>query len=418
MDIIQVNNCDLTGRRFNGHDLQLSLNKLGHKSFQFVLEKYGNEPTTIPLCNPNELFIRSIIRNLEYQLSMANLLYPFGNNLLNHSLFKNADIIHYHLIHNYFLSIFDFLKLTSLKPSVWTVHDPWVVTGHCIYPRECMGWKNGCLKCPNVNDAVLPMQMDKASQIWKIKNQVYCQMDVDIIVASQFMEDYIKNSPLTAHFKHIHKVPFGIEVESFQNRDKNKARDRFKIAKGSFTIAFRSDSNKNKGLKYIIWMLEKLNTDIPITLITIGVEPLPSYIAEKYHIIELGWSNDLETLYDFYAAGDVFLMPSLVESFGLMAIEAMAAGCPIVVFENTVLTEITFAPECGIAVPYKNSDSLKAAVEHLTRNPDECRWRGEKGKELARKHYRYKDYVNRHLALYMEILERKGMNDRRETSYA
>lgn len=43
MNIIQVSNTDLPGRKFNGHDLQLSLNKLGHTTHQLVLEKLGKE---------------------------------------------------------------------------------------------------------------------------------------------------------------------------------------------------------------------------------------------------------------------------------------------------------------------------------------------------------------------------------------
>ncbi len=414
MNIVHVNNCDLPGRRFNGHDLQLSLNRLGHKAYQFVVEKYGCEPTTISLVETvfgeERRIFGSILENLKYQLSMINLIQPFGKSLFVHPNFREADIVHYHLIHNDVISLLDFPNLTNLKPSVWTVHDPWIVTGHCIHPHECVGWKNGCLNCMRFDEMPFPMKSDKASQMWNIKKQVYKEMDVDIVVASQFMEEYIKKSPLTANFKHIHKIPFGIEVDSFSKANKKKARKRWGISDKSFVIAFRAESNEIKGLKYIIEMLNKLTTYISITVLTVGGEALPLNLTEKYKVVELGWQNDLTVLYDFYAASDVFLMPSLAESFGLMAIEAMAAGCPVVVFEETVLQEITYAPECGIAVPYKNSNMLKITVERLMKNPDECRWRGEKGKELAQKYYKYDDYVNAHIALYQEILERKRIS--------
>jgi len=407
MNIIHVNNCDLMGRRFNGHDLQLSLNKLGHKANQFVVEKQGKEPTTISLTNGHSLLIRSLLNNLEHQLSMTNLLYPFGKMLMEDPIFKSSDIIHYHLIHNNFISILDFPNMIKEKPSIWTVHDPWLVTGHCIHPKECMKWKTGCFSCTQLSDEAFPMQTDKASQIWKIKQRIYGQIDIDIVVANQFMEQYVKNSPLTQHFTHIHKIPFGIEVEKFQKIDKVEARNYFKIPLDHFVIAFRSDTNEIKGLKYIIEMLNKIKTNRPITLLTIGGCSLPSHINKKYSVIELGWKNDFFDIAGFYSACDVFLMPSLAESFGLMAIEAMAAGRPIVVFENTVLPEITFAPECGIAVTYKDSNALRLVVEHLMHNPREGQWRGEKGKELASKYYSYQLYVNRHLELYEEVLDRR-----------
>lgn len=405
MRIAEVNNLDLTGRIFNGHDLQLSLNALGHKACQFVLQKEGTAPTTIPLCGPDELFLRDMLKNMECCLGIANLIYPFGRKLSEQPLFKSADIVHYHLVHNSFISLLDFPRLARLVPSVWTVHDPWIVTGHCVHPLSCEGWKNGCRNCPNLDDEALPMKVDNAFQMWKIKKQVYEKLDIDIVVASQFMKEYITKSPLTSHFKHIHKISFGLDTEKF-NHKKKSARSRWNIPDGSFVIAFRAEKNKLKGLKFIIEMLEKLEISRPVILLATGRLPLPKNITEKFRRIELGWQNNPDILLDFYAAADVFIMPSLAESFGLMAVEAMASGCPVIVFENTVLPEITFAPECGVAVPYKSSEGIKAAVERLVKSPDECHRRGELGRAIVKEHYSYKDYVRRHIELFHEILGR------------
>lgn len=408
MNIVQVTNSDLVGRRFNGHDLHLSLNHLGHTAYQFVMEKLGDELTTISIANKNEMFVRSMMRKLEYELSTNNLLFPFGRFLAVNSKFQEANVAHFHLIHNHFLSLYDLPMLSNLVPSIWTVHDPWIVTGHCVHPRECMGWKSGCMNCPMLEDAAFPMQVDKAAQMWELKRQAYKQMNIDIVVSSQFMEDYIRTSPLTSHFKYIHRIPFGIKVEDFQQSTKVESRRRFGIDDQQFVIAFRADSNEIKGQKYILKMLEKLSAERPITLLTVGLDSLPLHIKEKFPVIELGWQHDPKIISDFYNAANVFLMPSLAESFGLMAIEAMASGCPVIVFEDTVLPEITFAPECGIAVPYKNSEKLRKVVERLIQSPDECRIRGSRGKELAKKHYQYEDYVNRHIKLYQEVMNRKA----------
>lgn len=395
------------GRRFNGHDLQISLNSLGHNSYHFVMEKLGNDPNTISIINSDESHIRSMMRKLEYELSTNNLLFPFGKFLADFKEYQVADIAHFHLIHNHFLSVFDIPMLTKLVPTIWTVHDPWMVTGHCVHPRGCSGWINGCENCLILDDPAFPMQVDKASQMWEIKRQIFNSIDIDLVVSSKFMEDYVRTSPLTSHFKNIHMIPFGIRVEEFQKTTKVNSRKRFGIAENNFVITFRADLNEIKGQKYILKMLEELNVGIPITILTVGLDSLPSYIKEKYTVIELGWQNDHDIIVDFYSAADVFLMPSLAESFGLMAIEAMATGCPVIVFEETVLPEITFAPEFGIAVPYKNSSKLREAVEYLVNSPEEHRIRSERGKELARKHYRYDDYVSKHINLYHEVHNRK-----------
>ncbi|NLM10792.1 MAG: glycosyltransferase [Clostridiaceae bacterium] len=406
MNIIQISDTDLPGRRFNGYDLKLFLNQQGHQVYQFVMNKVSNDPNTIQLLTDRGLIIRTMLIDFEKRLCMNGLTYPYGEIMKGRQEFQKADIIHYHLIHNYFLSLLDLPLLTKLKPSVWTIHDPWAFTGHCVYPMDCEGWKTGCIPCPRLQDH-FPMRYDKAGQMWKIKRQVYNEMDIDIIVSSKFMEDYVRNSPLTSHFKNIHRIPFGIRTEDFRRATRDNARKRWRIPDHHFVIAFRSEQNKYKGVKYILEMLKKLSSTKPITLITVGSEPLPSGLRKRFNVIELGWQNDLNTLYDFYAACDVFLMPSIAESFGLMAIEAMASARPVIVFEGTALPDVTFAPDCGIAVPYKNSDALRVAVERLINNPEECRYRGELGRKLAEQHYKFEDYVRRHIELYQEIFNRK-----------
>lgn len=60
-------------------------------------------------------------------------------------------------------------------------------------------------------------------------------------------------------------------------------------------------------------------------------------------------------------------------------------------------------------MPYKDSDSIVKVVERLIKNPNECRARGEKGKEIVKKYYNYQEYVNKHINLYKEILIRRNV---------
>jgi glycosyltransferase involved in cell wall biosynthesis len=406
LNIVQINDNDLAGRRFNGYDLNKKLNSMEHLANQFVMRKASDDPTVIPLQKDQFQFCRSTMIDFEKRLSMNGLAFPTGRILMEHPKFKEAHIVHYHLIHNYLLSLLDFPDLSHAKPSVWTLHDPWAFTGHCVHPMECEGWKKGCTPCLRIHE-FFTMRHDKAGQMWNIKKQVYQKMDIDIVVSSQFMEDLVHNSPLTSHFQHVHRIQFGIQIENFEKATRESARMRWQISNQDFVIAFRSEQNEFKGSKYILDMLKNLEVSVPVTVLAIGFESLPSYLKKQYRVIELGWQDNLDILYDFYAACDVFLMPSIAEAFGLMAVEAMASSRPVIVFEGTALPSVTFAPDCGIAVPYKSSDGLKVAIEHLMQNQEECLWRGEKGRELAKKHYRFEDYVARHIALYEEILNRK-----------
>jgi len=100
-------------------------------------------------------------------------------------------------------------------------------------------------------------------------------------------------------------------------------------------------------------------------------------------------------------------MPSLAESFGMMAIEAMASECTVIVFKSTVLENLVFSPNCGIAVEYKSSIAIRNEIVRLLENPLELKIRGEKARKLAEQHYDYNNYVIKHIELYNEIYSKQ-----------
>ncbi|GBG07998.1 putative glycosyl transferase [Paenibacillus agaridevorans] len=407
MKITHINNTDLPGSRFNGHDLQLDMNQNGHEAYQIVAEKLGHDEHTISLLKSEEHTIRKLFMEFEERLSMHSLIYPYGRKIMELREFREADVVHYHLIHNYLISLFDFEEMTTQKPSVWTLHDPWAFTGHCVYPLGCDKWKSGCHSCPQL-DTIFPMKYDKAFQMWEIKKEVYSKLDLDIVVASKFMYDLVKSSPLTSHFERVHLIPFGIKLDKYNSiESKNISRKQWNIPEDHFVIAFRADRSKFKGYSYILEMLDKLVPNRKVTILTVGESGLLNKYKSKYNIIDFDWITDDLHMTQFYAACDVFLMPSTAEAFGLMAIEAMASSRPIIVFPDTSLPEVTFAPECGIVVEKGDTTGFCNVINELMNNPRECERRGRLGRQLAEKNYSYDVYYQKLMDLYKEVSKRK-----------
>lgn len=409
MRVLQVNNVDLEGEIYNGRKLSSSLSQKGIMSWQMVMQKSGTDASVLPIITPRELQVRYELRKLEQRLGLTSLLQPFTENIVNSMAFRKADIVHYHLIHNQLISMLDFAPMVNMKPSVWSLHDPWLVTGHCTHPVECNKWKNGCQECSNLNDLYFPMQIDKAKDLWKIKRDVYKQINqIDIVVATDWMRHYVENSPLTAHFNRIHTIPFGLEISKYKGKDKEKIRKILEIPHENCVIMFRYSEFSLKGVQYILETLRNLEVEEPVTLLTVGGTGMSDEcLKRKFQIIELGMQRE-EGVIDAMTAADIFLMPSIAESFGLMAIEAMAAKCAVVVFESTVLEQITFAPKCGVAVKYKDSSDMEQTVKRLILNDSERKWRGEEGQRIVEENYIYNDYVKKHIALYEELSQRTG----------
>jgi glycosyltransferase involved in cell wall biosynthesis len=405
MKVLHVNDVDLPGRRFNGYELLHSLKTRGISGKQAVLTKFSEDPDVIQIIDgagDSELQCR--IRAVEQRHSMHDLLFPWGRLLAQSQEFHDADVVHYHLIHNHMISLLDLTMLFAQKPSVWTFHDPWPMTGHCVYPMGCERWMTGCAGCPSL-DAVFPMNTDCADRMWRIKRSVYSRIDVDIVVASEFMLDMVHCSPLTSKFDRVHLIPFGIETCSALADDaKMESRRHLGIPEVDFVLFFRETASPVKGLRHIVEALESHRPERPTTLLTVDQRGLLGSLDSNYNVVELGWVDDPDLQQLLYSACDVFLMPSTAEAFGLMALEAMAAGRPVICFEGTALPSVTHAPECGIAVPMGDSSALRRAIDGLCGDPVDAARRGAMGRRLASENYDYEVFLDSLAGLYRSAI--------------
>lgn len=407
MNVLHVTDEDLPGRRFNGYDLMADLAPMGIDGKQVVLRKSSDNPDVIGLLSsPGDDELQHRLREVERRHSINNLLMPWGLLLAETTEFQRADVVHYHLIHNQVISLFDLQWLAGKKPSVWTFHDPWPVTGHCVHPMGCNGWLSGCKPCPFL-DRVFPLANDHADRMWRAKQRVYADLDLDVVVASKWMLDVVRRSPLTSHFAHLHLIPFGVDTRVFLSDDeKESSRRKLGIPLNDFVVLFRANPWEVKGLTHIISALAARPPSRTTTLITVDGRGLVRDLRRDYRVIDLGWVEDVGDYARAFAACDVLLMPSIAEAFGLMAVEAMAAGRPVISFEGTALPDVTHAPDCGIAVPSGDTDKLRAALDRLAADPDESAERGRAGRAIVAEEYRYDRYVISMAQLYESVQSR------------
>jgi glycosyltransferase involved in cell wall biosynthesis len=407
MRVLHVTDEDLPARRFNGYDLLDDLEPRGIEGKQVVLRKHSDNPDVVALfTGRGDEELQHRLKEVERRHSINNLLAPWGQVLAETPEFKDADIVHYHLIHNQVISLYDMKWLVGMKPSVWTFHDPWPLTGHCVYPMQCEGWLRGCDPCPHL-DRIFPIAHDHADRMWRAKQRVFADLDVDVVVASDWMLDMVQQSPLTTHFQNVHRIPFGIDMRSFVPDDgKRSSRRRLGVPEDDFVVFFRATPSEFKGLCHVVEALAAKPPARPTTLLTVDHRGLLKGLRRDYRVVDLGWVDD-EALYPLvFSACDVFVMPSLAEAFGLMAVEAMAAGRPVVCFEGTALPAVTHAPECGIAVPAGDAPALRAGLDRLADDPSEARRRGHLGRNVVAEEYGYERYLDSMAELYRSVLAR------------
>ena len=404
MNIVQIHDTDLLGRSFNGYDLQMGLNARKIPCKLIVKQKLSHDDNIVEM--RNRKFVEEQLMILEDSLSVSHLFPPYFDLMTDMEEFQKADIVHYHMIHHFLLSLADLPVIMQRKKSVFTIHDPWIFTGHCVHPLECPKWREGCVDCNHL-DRYFTLNRDNSNAMWELKQQAFLNLDIDIVVSSEWMKKYVLESPITSGIERIHIIPFGIEMGIYENCHKAEVKHNLKIAPDKKVIGFRLADNPIKGCQYIWELLDSIEDTNKFALLCIGGEgTVPQRIADRYQLVQIGWTNNRKEIVDFHTACDIFLMPSLAESFGMMAIEAMAAESVVICFAGTVLEEIIDSPECGIAVNYRDSVDMRRRVLNLINNNEELQKRGKMGRIYVRERFQYKDYIEKHIRLYEDIMNR------------
>ncbi len=407
--ILHVNYTDTVGQRFNGFKLSQKVKGMVFSEMA-VWKKNSNESFVRqipPSCRLSWFFWNRIM--IFFSRLGLDRLVGFGGRILrNQPYFRSADIIHLHLIHNFSnFSILSLPFISKLKPVVWTLHDPWALTGGCEHSFDCNKWQSGCAApCPHPRATSL-FQKSAPHLHWKLKKYLYSKSNVTLIVSSDWMFERVKKSPLMKNFDCI-KIPFGIDLEQFKLVEKSIAKSKLGIPEDHKVIAFRATSLKKdrfKGLKYLHESLSLLSIKQAVTLLIFEDGSDFDIYEDKYNIVKLGWV-DQEDLILALNSADVFMMPSLQESFGLMAIEAMACGAPVVTFNGTALEEIVMDGIAGVVVPVRNSNALAEAVSYLINNDSIRIEMGLRAREIVEKEYTEDKYISRHLDLYDLVVKK------------
>ena len=409
MNVLHISNTDLLGGRFTGYYMQESLDE--SYKVEMAVWNRTTQSDHVHRMPPSNAALRFLTTNFMRFGNRAGLdgLNGFGGWLLPiRDYFKRADVVHLHLIHNNTnFSIFSLPMISRLKPLVWTIHDPWAMTGGCEHSFECNRWLTGCApRCPHPRRRSL-FQHFTPYLHWRIKKWVYQRSDLTLIVASQWMQDRIERSPLMRHLP-CHRIPFGIDLKVFKPRSKTEYRKKLGIPLDHKVIAFRDVGLEHDRFKGLRWLMEALKIYMPqepTSLLIFQDGKGFQCLSPKYNVVATGWI-DGEELAGALSAADVFMMPSIQEAFGLMAVEAMACGVPVVVFEGTSLPGVIKAPRGGLAVPARDSEALAGALKRLLDNDNLRCELGANARQIAEDEYAFPVYVQRHISLYKEVIER------------
>jgi glycosyltransferase involved in cell wall biosynthesis len=315
------------------------------------------------------------------------------------------DVIQLHNIHDHYLNyqiLFNYLNQTDIKV-VWTFHDCWAFTGHCVHfvTANCMRWQTGCYECP-MKGYYPKSFVDKSSRNYELKKNLFtANKNMHIVTVSEWLQSLVKQSFFKE--KEICVINNGVDVELFHPiplSDNNYSEIRVIRDRGYkfVTIGLATLWNEEKGLSDYLKLSQMLADDEALVLVGVS-EKVKKTLPER--IICVPRTSSITELAMWYAVADVVLSLSKAETFGMTIAEGMACGTPGIVHDNTAHREL-IAEGTGFVVDDGNVESVYSRIKEVkTQGKDAfseaCRKRAE---EFFDKNKCFEKYVR----LYEELI--------------
>jgi glycosyltransferase involved in cell wall biosynthesis len=229
----------------------------------------------------------------------------------------------------------------------------------------------------------------------------------DAILAAS--PDYARSSPvLRRHADRVRVLPYGIRTEEFETADPAEVA-RIRERYGSRIVLGVGRLVYYKGFDYLVQAMAAVDG----RLVILGEGPLRGALearaAEVGVADRVAFPGAVPELAPWYHAALVFALPSIArsEAFGIVQLEAMAAGTPVV---NTRLDSgvpfVSRDGESGITVPPQNPQALAGALNRLLNDAALRRQCGEAARQRVRRDFSVDRMAADTLALYHEAVKR------------
>ncbi len=395
LSILHVNTLDQGGGAAQlTANLVTGLNAVGHEARLLVREKKGQSSTVSTLDNDGNrhAWARFCLRTLSkkggsqrlaralgrpwetLQVLMGKEDFSFpGTWRLLENLPFTPDLLHLHNLHGHYFDLRALSWLSRQIPTVITLHDAWLISGHCSHSFDCERWMSGCGNCPDLS--IYPaVRRDATASNWKRKKKIYAKSRLHVVAPAQWLLNRAHESILAPAIKSSCVVNHGIDLSVFKSGDRRQARAELNLPGDATILLFAA-----AGIKQNIWkdyqtmrgaleLLGERKGQSQLLFLALG-DAAPTERVGGNELRFIPYASDRSVLAKYYQAADLYIHGAKAEAWGLTITEAMACGLPVVASNVGGIPDQVTERESGFLVPVGNAEAMAEKIAALLENP-------------------------------------------------
>ena len=318
----------------------------------------------------------------------------------------NPDIVHLRNLHGNYINLkllMKYLAENDIAVAV-TLHDCWFYTGKCCHYIEdhCYRWKEDCGHCPALKKYNKSWFFDRTRKMLYDKIKWFGAINkLGVIGVSAWITADASQSKVFRKAKEIQTIFNWIDLDSFFPHNADDLKYELNIFDKFVILGIAAGWNTQKGLDIFLELSDMISDEYIIIMVGECCS-LEQRNSDKIKFI--GKIDDVKLLSDYYSMADVFINPSIQETFGKTTAEALASGVPVIGYNATATPEILGQDgSCGYIVDENKADLYWKKIQEINKKgkasyTDACR-------ERAEKYFDKDTNINQYICLYKNLLE-------------
>lgn len=309
-----------------------------------------------------DLNITPLSRHFRDFLFANDIDFGASDEIFNHPWYKEAEIVHLHNLHGGYFKLENLLRICKEKKVVWTLHDMWSITAHCVYCYDCGNWNKGKHHTPGYRKYG-SMLWDNSEYLWNKKKNIYSKSRIFLIPSSQWLNGYVRKSILKDKPSKV--ILNGVDTNIFKPSNKRKVRSQLKLPQEKIIIAFINQGgveDPRKGGGYFYQISKHFENNKKLLFLCIGGGKRRE---RKENILYVPFIFKVKDLAKYYKASDLFLFTSLADNCPLVPLEALSSGLPVVSFDVGGVKEEIMHKKNGYIAKYKDAKDLINGISFI-----------------------------------------------------